>query len=617
MENINNIEFWDKLSEQQQEELNLYIEASKAYYTGEEPIMSDAQFDNLSDTLLEYGLKVLTHFISARLYRKDLGLITVDEVKFNETQEMISLKKEKYKDKSSVVEIKKFFFNQIKNTIQLQYAPKFDGGALKILWDLEKRIVKQILTRGGLDVTHLFKNHFDIQRTYKYNKPIICGELVIAKSTFNEKYSIDGDNEYEYENARNFVGSLLKQSSISQEIHDDLNFIQCTDGVNALEAPEIWTDMSLNDFYRLEDIVKYYKSDSFPYLCDGIVIAYKELGQRQVENNYPLNMLAIKFPGARCRSKVIGFEWTQKKSGKLTPKVLVEPTKLEGITISCASGYNYENLLTNHIGIGSTVEIEKTGDIIPVVVKVLTYSNTITMPSCEYKREGKHLKAINLEESRKYKFILGLNILQLDGIGPTLGNQIGKVVDYDIIELFNNTHKPDICNVLGNGSNWNKFQEVYNIKNLHLDRLIHLLQFDNVGIVLSKKIALLLIKKSTDSSNIPTDVKMNVCKGDGFIKINESIVRLKQYGISIIAPVEINESTISFEMTQDPPGMTKQEFVKKLKEKYPNSIHTALTKETKYLFCNDITVNTGKLNKARKYNVKIVTYLDAFKHGNL
>ena len=601
-------------------ELELYIDASKEYYT-DEAIMSDAQFDELTETLKSYGIKDLTDFIDKTIYREEnaAGEPGMDMVE-QYTQEMISLLKIKYKDKSSVSEIKKFFIGVRQ---QKKRGPKLDGAALKITWEFPENVkpyVKQILSRGGLDVTDMFKDHWDIQDTVKFRQNIIAGELVINKKLFAEKYSSEAGGDYE--NPRNFVGKLLKQKSISEEIHNDLRFVACTNGINPLPN-HVWTDFEDKDFYELEDLVKFLKSDDFPYLCDGIVIAYDEEGERRVKDNYPLNMVAIKFPASRAKTKVIGFSWSQKKSGKLTPKCLIQPVKLDGSTCTCANGYNYENLLNAHIGIGSEIEIEKSGDIIPVVAKVLTRSTEITMPDCDYRREGKHLVAMDLEESRRYKFTLGIKTLQLDGIGPTISENVGEIVDFDIIELFNPKYKPDICSKLGAGSNWMKFSELYNIKTFYLDKLIALLQFNGVGPKMALKVSLLISKKSSDTSNMSSHVLQNVCRGEGFKLIIESIGKLKALGINVLNPIEVNEDTISFEMTTEPgtsividgETISKSDFTKRFSKLYPNAVHSTLTKDTTYLFTNNLSSNTGKINKARKYNVKIVLYSEALKNN--
>lgn len=591
------------------DKLVLWCKACSAYYDtnpDEEPIMSDTEFDELQEELLSSGDEKLIKFIKSGIYRN--GKIETNHY----VQEMISLFKIKWKSKAEITDIKKFFFQSgIQNVSNLKYGPKFDGCSLKITWEKTLTVtrIKQIITRGGIDVTKIFQNHPDILDTKKYETRIVCGELLCMKETFARKYSseVGGD----YENPRNFVGGLVKKSEIPESILNDLSFISCTDGINTLPNESVWTQLTPEKLYQLDEIVQMYKSDNFPFLCDGVVIAYDEPYHiRRVKDNYPLNMVAVKFPAPRATTKVIGFDWTQKKSGKLTPRLILEPVKLDGTTVSYANGYNIEKVLENGIGIDSVIEIEKSGDIIPIVVKVIKRSTQIQYPECEYKRIGKHLIAIDKEKSRIFKFVAGLRLLQIQGIGDTLAEQIGKCVDYNILELFNQIHKPEISQILGAGANWIKFSEIYNIKTLHLDELINLLQFDNVGPKTSKKVANILLRISNDTTNLSSDIINNVCRGSGFNIIKEAMQYLKLHGIAVVKPVEINEETITFEMSGSPTGMSKQDFEQKFKTMFPNAIHTSLTKETKLLVVDTLTSNTSKALKARKFNIQMCTYQD-------
>lgn len=235
------------------------------------------------------------------------------------------------------------------------------------------------------------------------------------------------------------------------------------------------------------------------------------------------------------------------------------------------------------------------------------------MPSVDYEISGKHLIAIDRTLSRIHKFTLALKLLEIDGIGETTAIQIGEIVDYDIINLFNKSYKPDIRQVLGGGKLWEKFEQFYSIATLPLDRVIELLQFDKVGKVLSRKVALIITKKLSDTSGIDKEILSGVCRGEGFFRIQSAIKYLAVHGIKVIAPIEINEDTITYEMSGNPPAMTKDEFKKKMGLKYPNSVHCALTKESKLLVVDSMDSTTSKMNKARKYNIPIKTYSEILK----
>lgn len=577
--------------------LEVWSEASDSYYNSDDPSMSDAQFDELTEELIKIGIEYpdVLRIVCTSIQSQD-GLVDANQI----FTQMISLKKIKWTGLMTINEIVRFL-NPKRQNINLFYGFKFDGMALKIT---KQNGITKIITRGGQDMTDLLINHPDIGTI---TRQITHGELVIKKSVFDAKYSVE--NGGEYENPRNCILGVLKQNP------RDLDFIECTDGISPLAhvipITQVWHD------FKNQDLAKIYYDlkENFQYQIDGIVVGF-ETDTQEIKDNYPMNMVAVKFKAPNARTKVVKLNWTQKKSGNLTPIIEIVPVKLDGSTITNVAGYNYGNLKKNHIGIGSEILITKSGDIIPVVEKVLTRSDKINMPEVDYVIQGKHLIAMNQEDSIMYKFILGLKLLNIDGIGPAIAESIGKVVDNDIIELFNTENRPKIIQVLGTGAVWQKFESFYQTKNIGLDLLIELLQFDRCGKTLSKKFAEIILKQSNDTSGIDKNVLNMVCRGEGFKKIQDSMERLKTYGIRVTKPIKIDDSTISFEMTGGPPGITKQEFIKQLKIQFPNSVHTTLTKDTKYLFVDNLNSNSSKLNKARKYNTKIVTYTEALK-GNL
>lgn len=638
-----------KLSDSLCKKICNYIDASESYYfpkDDEEPFMSDQEFDSLLDSIKEDNLLIWQHLHKFILTQTESGIykfVIKTEQGEDFTQEMISLFKIKENNKPAlcVNEIRNFFGSSYSGQV-LHVSPKFDGCSLKVTFEkpntdgnqihsvtseINERSIKQIITRGGIDVTELMGTvvlrgilNFNVILNPRTN--CICGELLIKKSVFRKKYSseVGGD----YENPRNFVSGMLKRKTLSNEILEDLDFVPCTDGVNPISVDISYSNENgpykviSNAVFKgipnnLRKIFDELKTDDFPYLCDGLVLSYKEHNYiRKVKDNYPLNMVAVKFPAPTAITKVVGIDWTQKKSGKLTPRILLEPVKLDGSTVSACSGYNHYQVQSKRIGNGAIVEIEKSGDIIPIIKRVIqpTSIADIEMPKVKYKISGKHLIAINDEETKIFKFIAAMRLLQLQGIGDTTADEIGNVIGYDIFKLFDTKYKPNILNKLGNGATWKALQEIYNIKTLPLNQLIELMQFDNVGPKIAMKVALLITKQSTDTQNMSSDVLSNVCRGEGIKQISENIQYLKSLGITVIKPIKISDDDLTFEMSGNPPQMTKSEFIKRIQQIFPNAIHTSLTKTTKVLFVDNELSNTSKALKARKYNVKIVKYED-------
>lgn len=570
--------------------------------------LSDEEFDELTEKLLErYNNsqneeeQLIYSIVSKGIAITD-GAIRIE----HKVTEQVSLKKIKDSGSKTITEVKKFLSNGTYeiNKTNLLIGPKLDGISLKIILD---NGLKLIQTRGGQDITNELKSNLDIiSLVNKNNNCILHGELVIDKKTFNEKYAD------EYENPRNCIVGVLKTNP------NDLRFVVCTDGLQPVNNNfNIWKELqpglNLENYFKMN-----YKNEWFPFQVDGMVIGHKLNSNNdfQIKNNYPLNMVAIKFKAESVETEVLDIDWTIKKSGKLTPVLHVKPVNLDGSTVTKASGYSYFTLKSKKIGIGSKITIHKSGDIIPTVDRVLSRSVNWNLPTdIDWQEDGKHIKTItNTKEQKIQKFTLGLRLLQLDGIGPVISEKIGYLVDYDIIKLFDINFKPDIKIMLGSDSaNWNRFEQFYNIKTLPLDLLIEILQFDNCGKTLSKKFADIMVGKEVDTKGMNKQLLKDICTKSGKfnIIIQESMNKLKSFGIKIIKPIEISEDSFSFEMSGDPPGMTKATFIEKLKVKNPNAIHSTLNKNTKYLFVDSKDSNTSKANKARKYNIEILTYVEA------
>lgn len=594
-------------------DFNTWYLASVAYYDiNEESLISDDEFDELTEILRNrYNIPQTEeqNFIIGCV-NKGIQLSTGElKIEHSIKTEQISLKKIKDSGSKTIMEIRKFLStgNYNQNTTTLFIGPKLDGHSLKIIIENDLKLIQ---TRGGQDLTNELKNNPDITDLVKNHKnKTFHGELVIDKKIFDEKYSD------EYENPRNCIGGVLKTNP------NDLRFIVCTDGIQPVNINfNVWKKLipglNLEIYFKTN-----YKNNLYPFQVDGMVIGHNlKPDEYQIKNNYPLNMVALKFKAESVQTEVINIEWTIKKSGKLTPVLHVKPVTLDGSTVSKASAYSYHTLKSKKIGIGSIITIHKSGDIIPTVDKVISRSVEWNLPkNVDYVENGKHIYTIqNTEEQKIQKFTLGLKLLQLDGIGPVVSEKIGRLVEYNIIKLFDTNFKPDIKIMLGSDSaNWSRFEQFYNIKNIPLDQLIEILQIDNCGKTLSKKFADIMVGKVIDTKGMNKQLLKDTCVTGGKYNliIKEAMSKLKEYGIKVIKPIEISEDNFTFEMTGNPPGMTKQEFVNKLKIKSPNCIHTSLTKNTTYLFVDDINSNSGKINKARKYGTTIMSYIEALKHN--
>ncbi len=129
----------------------------------------------------------------------------------------------------------------------------------------------------------------------------------------------------------------------------------------------------------VEDILKFYhewekKKNSQEFWIDGIVI---KVNQRQYQEalgftgKAPRWAIAFKFAAEQGTTKIKEVYWQIGRTGALTPVALMEPVKLAGTTVTHATLHNFDEIGRLGIKIGDMVVVEKAGDIIPKVIRVL------------------------------------------------------------------------------------------------------------------------------------------------------------------------------------------------------------------------------------------------------
>ena len=103
-------------------------------------------------------------------------------------------------------------------------------------------------------------------------------------------------------------------------------------------------------------------------------------------SKFPRWCIAYKYAAEQAVTKLIGVDWQVGKTGKLTPRATMEPVIVAGTTVQHATLHNLGIIRRKDIRLGDTVVIEKAGEIIPQVVRVLL------------EKRGKHVRAITPPE---------------------------------------------------------------------------------------------------------------------------------------------------------------------------------------------------------------------------
>ena len=253
----------------------------------------------------------------------------------------------------------------------------------------------KLYTRGdgieGQDISHLLvplgMDNLDTDCVFR-------GELIIKKKIFQEKYS------GVYANTRNMVAGLVNKKvnasdNVLKEMLGDIDFV-----VYELVEPSFAPSVQFEVISKFPEIKRVYNMELeiitndilttilleirklYDYETDGIVITNDEAYDRYEELKNPDHAFAFKMALTEQSSEatVTNVIWTPSKDGYMKPRVQISPVQLCGVTIEYATGFNANYIYENKIGVGTVIEIIRSGDVIPYINKVIKSSETPKMP---------------------------------------------------------------------------------------------------------------------------------------------------------------------------------------------------------------------------------------------
>ena len=273
--------------------------------------------------------------------------------------------------------------------------PKVDGLSMSL--EYENGVFVRGATRGdgttGEDVTENLRTVRSVPLRIE-NAPerlIVRGEVYMSKAVFeelNREREING--EPLLANPRNAAAGSMRQLDPKVAASRKLDIIcfnmQYTSGTpyeTHAETLDAMRDMgfpvipykvydSLRDCVERIEWLGENRGD-LPYDMDGAVIKINSLSQRRDLGSTakaPRWAVAFKYPPEKKESRVLDIVVQVGRTGVLTPKVIVEPVRLAGTTVSAATLHNQDNIDRLDIRIGDTVVLQKAGEIIPEVVSI-------------------------------------------------------------------------------------------------------------------------------------------------------------------------------------------------------------------------------------------------------
>ena len=373
-------------------ELNYH---SRLYYVYDRTEISDYEYDMLMNELKELE-KEHPELITPDSPTQRIGDVILSE--FKEVVHQVPL--ESLTDVFNAEEL--FAFGRrmdasITGKHDYSVEPKVDGLSMSL--EYENGVFVRGATRGnglvGEDVTDNLRTVRSLPLRIE-NAPqrlIVRGEVYMSKKVFEE---LNAEREIRGEqllaNPRNAAAGSVRQLDprvaasrrldiifFNMQYSSDNSYRTHTETLDAMRTMgfPVIPYRRFDSIEECVDRINYLGEhrDELPYDMDGAVIKINTLSQRESLGSTakaPRWAVAFKYPPEKKESRVKDIIIQVGRTGVLTPKVIVEPVRLAGTTVSAATLHNQDNISRLDVRIGDTVLLQKAGEIIPEVLSVST-----------------------------------------------------------------------------------------------------------------------------------------------------------------------------------------------------------------------------------------------------
>lgn len=539
--------------------------------------------------------------------------------------------------------------------------PKIDGLSMSL--EYENGVFVRGATRGdgitGENVTENLRTIRSLPLRLE-NAPerlIVRGEVYMSKTVFHQ---LNAARELEGQpllaNPRNAAAGSLRQLDPKVAASRKLDLVcfnlqyssregytshaQTLDELRAMGfpvVPYVRYDSIDKCLERIEYLGEH--RDELPYDMDGAVIKLDSLSQRQALGSTakaPRWAVAFKYPPEKKESRVLDIIVQVGRTGVLTPKVIVEPVRLAGTTVSAATLHNQDNIDRLDLRIGDTILLQKAGEIIPEVLSVnkdkrpadaLPFHMPELCPECgspvERDPDGVALRCTSPEcpaqRLRNLVHFASREAMDIEGLGISVCESLinsGLVKDAaDLYEL----DESEVAKLdrMGAKSAANLSAAIENSKQAGLARLITAFGIRQVG----NKAAKVLAAHFKDLKSLMSADRETLTKiadigpvTAGFItswfalpQSQDLIQRLERAGLSFADSSESGDGRFegqTFVLTGTLSKFTRDE-ASAIIERFGGKASSSVSKKTSYVLAGE---NAGsKLTKAESLGVKIIT----------
>ncbi|MBP3319883.1 MAG: NAD-dependent DNA ligase LigA [Ruminiclostridium sp.] len=545
---------------------------------------------------------------------------------------------------------------------------KIDGLSMALRYE-DGRLVTA-LTRGdgrrfGEDVTANAKVIKDVAVKLKKRLEYLelRGEVYMTNEAFdavNERQELLGKKPFA--NPRNCAAGTLRQLDASITKERNLSFfvfnIQDIRGKKLATHEEAYTFLKecgvtvIAHYWVCKDQEEVWQAiesigdmrGSLPYDIDGAVVKVNELDTRTQLKDTAKNagyQVAYKYPPERKETKLLEIELSVGRTGKITPTAIFEPIRLCGTTVSRCTLHNQDYITNLGIRLGSTLRIEKSGEVIPKCVGVVSekqpentevFQIPMVCPVCgepAVREDTADIKCVNLSCPAQLERLIGHFVardsMDIKGFGAVYVHDLiqeGYLSDVaDIFTLYQHREELIEKGIIGKEKNTDKLLGVIEkAKSNPPSRLLTGLGISNVG--KSAAQALMNHFGTFDALAAATEEEMTAINDIGPISAqcvyayfrqerNLSVIeKLKAAGVNMAQEILVQQteglplSGQTVVITGTLPDMSREEAADLVKQN-GGKVTGSVSKKTTFLLAGEAA--GSKLTKAQELGIPVLS----------
>jgi DNA ligase (NAD+) len=546
---------------------------------------------------------------------------------------------------------------------------KLDGMSLALIYE-DGKLVRGI-TRGdgsvGEDVTLNVRTVRSVplsiskEKLKKAGIPAdfeVRGELLMPLAAFkrmNQERESKGLSLFA--NPRNATAGTVRQleSRVTAERRlDYFSYMLLQDGrtyfdrhwktLDALEAAGFKVNQNRKLVHSMEEVWAFIqewagKRESLAYEIDGIVVKVDrtalqdELG---FTGKAPRWAIAYKYAARAGITKLEDIRVQVGRTGKLTPVAMLAPVLIGGTTVRNATLHNMDEIERLGVKIGDWVQVERGGDVIPKVAKVIEdkdhprgtkiFQMPEKCPVCCTKvvrTEGEvDYRCVNANCPAKLRETIlhfaSRGVMNIDGMGDALVNQLtDRGLVKNVAEIYKLT-KADLLSLerMGDKSAQNILDEIENSKKLPLERVIYGLGIRMVGERTAQFLAehfgsMQALEKAgveelQDVNEVGPRIAKSIVEFFGIVANRKLVERLREAGLTLTGKKKERGTKLAgktFVLTGTLAHFTRDE-AKKMIEDAGGKVTGSVSKKTDYVVAGSDA--GSKLDKAKELGVKVI-----------